>query len=55
MGSAGEVAISLLESPAGYKLYLALGFKDLGTVIVQVLGEMESIVLCPMSLVLEKS
>lgn len=50
-----EVAISLLASPAGYKLYSALGFEDLGTITVQVPGETESIVLRPMSLVPEKS
>jgi GNAT superfamily N-acetyltransferase len=49
-----NVAISLLASPMGFKLYLALGFEDLGKVTVQVKGETEAIVLRPMSYVPEK-
>lgn len=48
-----QVAVSLLASPMGYKLYLALGFEDFGTVPVQVDGEEEKIELRPMSWVPE--
>ena len=44
------VVVSLFASPMGFPLYSQLGFKDLGTLTVQVLGETDKVVLKAMVL-----